>query len=113
MAVTFFSLKVTLNFELMKGKFVTNNVPYSLRSGNDLLNPNTKNTKVGIETTPFIGPKLWQLLPFEIKTASSLLAVFENRRNHGKGGGGECNCRLRHIFIQNPVFYFEHVNSTF
>ena len=56
----------------MKDIFVINDVPYSLRSGNDLLQPNAKTTKFGTETTPFIGYKLWQMLQNEIKTASSL-----------------------------------------
>ena len=62
----------------MKGIFITNDVPYSLRSGNSLLQPSARTTHFGIETTPFVGQKLWQMLPNDIKSANSL-AVFKNR----------------------------------
>ena len=87
--------------EFMKDIFVTNDVPYSLRNGNGLLQPSARTTNFGIETTPFIGHKLWQTLPNEIKTASSL-AVFKNRIKSWKGE--RCNCRLCRIFIPNLGF---------
>ena len=89
------------NPQFMKDIFVTNDVPYSLRSGNDLLQPNARTTNFGTETTPFIGKNLWQLLPNEIKTASSL-AVFKNRIK--SWGGEKCNCRLCRIFVPNLGF---------
>ena len=96
-----YKTKVNLNPEFMKDIFVTNDVPYSLRSGNGLLQPSARTTNFGIETTPFIGHKLWQTLPNEIKAASSL-AVFKNRIKSWKGE--RCNCRLCRIFIPNLGF---------
>ena len=99
--VEIYKTKVNLNPEFMKDIFVTNDVPYSLRSGNGLLQPSARTTNFGIETTPFIGHKLWQTLPNEIKTASSL-AVFKNRIKSWKGE--RCNCRLCRIFIPSLGF---------
>ena len=99
--VEIYKTKVNLNPEFMKDIFVTNDVPYSLRSGNGLLQPSARTTNFGIETTPFIGHKLWQTLPNEIKTASSL-AVFKHRIKSWKGE--RCNCRLCRIFIPNLGF---------
>ena len=60
--VEIYKTKENLNPEFMKDIFITNDVPYSLRSGNSLLQPSAKTTNFGIETTPFIGYKLWQMI---------------------------------------------------
>ena len=99
--VEIYKTKENLNPEFMKDIFITNDMPYSLRSGNSLLQPSARTTNFGIETTPSIGHKLWQMLPNDIKTANSL-AVFKNRIKTWKGE--KCNCRLCQIFVANLGF---------
>ena len=99
--VEIYKTKENLNPEFMKDIVITNDMPYSLRSGNSLLQPSARTTNFGIETTPFIGHKLWQMLPNDIKTANSL-AVFKNRIKTWKGE--KCNCRLCRIFVANLGF---------
>ena len=99
--VEIYKTKENLNPEFMKDIFITNDMPYSLRGGNSLLQPSARTTNFGIETTPFIGHKLWQMLPNDIKTANPL-AVFKNRIKTWKGE--KCNCRLCRIFVANLGF---------
>ena len=99
--VEIYKTKVNLNPEFMKDIFVTNDVPYRLRRGNRRLKPSARTKNFGIETTPFIGHKLWHMLPNDIKTANSL-AVFKNRIKSWKGE--KCNCMLCRIFVSNLRF---------
>ena len=54
---------------------------YNLKSGNHLARKNIQTTQYGIESVSNLGAKLWDLLPGEIKSSSSL-SVFKN--NIGK-----------------------------
>ena len=47
--------------------FVTKDVPYNLCSSNNLVLPRANSSLYGIDTISFIGQKLWQTLPSEIK----------------------------------------------
>ena len=53
--------------------FEEKNVPYNLRESNSLTLPKAKTT-YGIDTVRYIGKKLWQVLPTEIKESQSLEA---------------------------------------
>ena len=53
--------------------------------------PKVGTTSFGIETIAYLGSRLWQLLPQEIKQ-SNTLPIFKKRIKCWKGG--ECNCRL-------------------
>ena len=50
---------------------------YNLKSGNHLARKNIQTTQYGIESVSNLGAKLWDLLPGEIKSSSSL-SVFKN-----------------------------------
>ena len=51
----------------MAGVFVTKDVPYGLRGGSNLVLPKARMNLHGIDAIRFIGQKLWQTLPKEIK----------------------------------------------
>ena len=52
--------------------FVTNVVPYNLRGSTNLVLPKARTNLYGIDTVRFIGQKLWQTLPKEIKESQTL-----------------------------------------
>ena len=65
--------------EILKEVFIfQENENYNLRSGTHLMNKNILTAHLGTDTITNLGPKIWKLVPDEIKNASSLL-VFKSR----------------------------------
>ena len=60
------------NPSVMAEVFVTRDVPYNLRSSNNLALPRSRTNLYGIDTIRFVGQKVWQTLPREIKESQSL-----------------------------------------
>ena len=73
----------------------------NLRHGNDAQVPKVRTTSFKIETIAYLGSRLWQLLPQEIKQSSNL-PIFKKRIKCWKGG--ECNCRLCKTYIPQVGF---------
>ena len=51
----------------MADVFVANVMPYNLRSSINLVLPKARTNLYGIDTVRFVGQKLWQSVPKEIK----------------------------------------------
>ena len=66
-----FKVKNGLSPELMNDVFEFIEKPYSLRTTSHFRSRKIRTTKYGIET-PYLGPKLWNLVPNEYKTIESL-----------------------------------------
>ena len=62
-----FKTKSHLNPPFIKDIFQERNMKYNLRHGNDAKVPKVRTTSFGIETIAYLGSRLWQLLPHEIK----------------------------------------------
>ena len=43
------------------------NVPYNLRQDVNFQSYNVKTVLYGIQTLPYLGPKIWNLVPFDIR----------------------------------------------
>ena len=86
-----FKTKSHLYPPFMKDIFQERNVNYNLRHGNDAQLLKVQSTSFGIETINYLGSRLWQLLPQEIKQPNTFF-IFKKRIKCWKGG--ECNCRL-------------------
>ena len=56
----------------MKDIFMQRNISYNLRHGNDAQLPKVRTTSFGVESITYLGNKLWQFLPQEIKQANTL-----------------------------------------
>ena len=69
---------------------------YNLRPGNDAQVPKVRTTSFGIETIAYLGSRLWQLLPQEIKQ-SNTLPIFKNELNAGKVVNATADF-VKHIF---------------
>ena len=96
-----FKTKSHLNPPFMKDIFQERSMNYNLRHGNDAQLPKARTTSFGIETIAYLGNRLWQLLPQEIKQ-SNTLPIFKKRIKCWKGG--ECNCRLCKRYIPQVGF---------
>ena len=77
--------------------FVTKDVPYGLRGGNNLVFPRARTNFYGIDTIRFIGQKLWQTLPKEMKESQSL-EIFKRSIKSIKTLDG--SCKLCKNFVQ-------------
>ena len=90
-----------LNPTFMTRVFEEKNVPYNFRESNSLALPKVKTTSYDIDTIRYIGKKLWQALPNEIKESQSL-DIFKQKvklmRNF------DCSCRLCKNFVPSIGF---------
>ena len=67
-----------LNPSFMAEVFVTNVVPYNFRGSTNLVLPKAKTNLYGIDTVRFVGQKLWQSVPKEIKE-SPIIGYFQKK----------------------------------
>ena len=102
LATEIFKVKNDLCPEIMKEIFIFHeSLTYNLRSGNHLTRRNIRTTHYGIETISNLGAKIWDLLPEEIKNASSL-SVFKTKIK--KWIPKKCPCKLCQTYIKNISF---------
>ena len=84
---------------------------YNLKSGNHLARKNIQTTQYWIESVSNLGAKLWDLLPGEIKSSSSL-SVFKNNIGKWIPWKYPCKacqtykkCRLYLISLDLPLYF--------
>ena len=90
-----------LNPTFMTQVFEKKDVSYNLRESNSLTLPKANTTLYGIDTVRYIGKKLWQVLPTEIKESKSL-EVFKQEIKLIKNF--DCSCRLCKNFVPSLGF---------
>ena len=79
---------------------VNETIPYDLRIRNDLYARYPKIVRYGTETISFLSPKIWALIPQNIKDSSSL-SCFEKSIRKWKPN---CSCCLCKTFLQHDSF---------
>ena len=84
------------------GMFVTkNNSSYNLRNISTFSRERACSTFCGTESLRILGPKIWDLLPSDIRNANSLEA-FKSKIKNWKVE--QCPCRLCKVFIGGVGF---------
>ena len=68
----FYKAKGGLNPRFMKDIFMQRNISHSLKHGNDAQLPKVRMASFGVEPIAYLGNKLCQHLPQEIKQSNSL-----------------------------------------
>ena len=86
---------------IMKSIFQLSNNPYELRNKNPFQTTNVHSVYNGTETISFRGPKIWALVPDEIKK-SKCLSEFKDKIKKWIPSG--CVCRLCKEYIANLGF---------
>ena len=85
-------------------------MPYNLRFSDNLQLPRAKTTCLGIDTVRFMGEKVWETLPPELKHSDSL-QIFERviyaQKCHA------CNCRLCEISYPNLGSLLQNITSLY
>ena len=101
LATEIYKVKYYLSPKTMKDIFFSKNENYSFWSGTHLVNRNIHAAHFGTDTITNLGPKIWKLVPDEIKNASSLL-VFKSRIKTWTTDN--CPCRLCKTFVKDLGF---------
>ena len=78
-----------------------NDPPYNLRHFEKFKRPTVNTVYHGTESISVLGPKIWEILPEDLKASPSLMAF---KRAVKKWKPENCPCRLCKVFIQNIGF---------
>ena len=81
LATEMFKVKNNLSPVFMKHVFPDSTNPYNIRNASEFNTSNIQTVHNGTETISFRGPKIWSLVPQEIKKSKSLLE-FKNKIKH-------------------------------
>ena len=87
--------------ELMKDIFKKRNVTYYFRNNSTFETRNIKSVYYSSETISLLGPKIWELLPSNIKDSENL-NIFKSNIKSWKPES--CPCRLYKLYIADIGF---------
>ena len=90
-----------LSIQIFRDLFQIKNNRYCLRSNSDLQRTNVQSVYNGENSLSSYAPKMWDLVPMEIKSSASL-EIFIRKIRHWKPQC--CPCRLCKVFIPNLGF---------
>ena len=79
LATEMFKVKNNIAPEIMKELFAPKMSPYDLRNNNSFKRRRIKSVWHGTESESYLGPKIWGLVPNEIKESESLNG-FQNQK---------------------------------
>ena len=101
-----------LAIEMYKVKNKMTPVPFqeifTINKKGDFVIPKINTVKRGEETVRYRGPKIWEIVPEEIKKAESL-AIFKNQIKEWKPV--DCTCRLCKVFVKGLGYGFFKGNT--
>ena len=86
----------SLNFIFSKRE-----IPYNLRNKNPFKSNNIRTVFNGTETISYRGPRIWELVPNDIKKSKTLTEFKYRIRNWEPVG---CTCRICKTFVRNLGF---------
>ena len=94
LATELYKAKENLAVPIMHELFEQRNIQYNLRSQNDFQLGSLKTVNCGLSALRHLGPKIWNIIPFEIKN-SETLAQFKLKIKSWKPTHCPCNlCQL-------------------
>ena len=91
----------SLSPEIMSEIFVFRDAQYSLRNNTKLQGRNVKTVSYGTESISALAPKLWRLIPPEIRNIES---PFEFKQKIKTLKIENCPCRLCKVYIKDLGF---------
>ena len=98
LATEIYKTKHNLNPKFMGEIFVEKNIQINLRGKNHLSVSIPRTRAYGMKTIRYMGHKLWQSLPLDIKESHTLT---EFKRKIKKHQFSDCNCGLCRVFVKN------------
>ena len=88
---------------IMNSIFEIKNIESNLRNKNNFKSRRIDSVRCGIDSLTYLGPKIWNIVPEDIKKSKSL-NVFKTKIK--KWILGDCPCRLCRQFIQNLGYIY-------
>ena len=101
LAIEMYKAKNKLSPLPMQVLFNAHTNSYNLRNNRTWVIPNVRTVCYGLESVRYRGPKIWEMLPKQLKEANSL-AAFKIKIKTWKAT--ECTCRLCKTFVPNLGF---------
>ena len=101
LATELYKVRHGLAPELTKDIFKKRNVTYNFRKNSTFETRNINSVYYGSETKSFLGPKMWNLLPSNIKDSENL-NIFKSNIKSWKPEN--CPCRLCRLYIADIGF---------
>ena len=101
LAIEIFKFLNELSPQIMNDVFqVKSPAPYYLRDKNKLYSRNPKTVVYGTESVSFMAPKIWSIVPQELKNSQSLYSFKKGIRKWKPN----CPCRLCKTYLQHVGF---------
>ena len=100
LAIEMFKVSKNLSPQLVTEIFEKRNNVYDLRNPSDFVRPRIRSVFNGEESISYLGPKIWDIVPPELKALETVNAF----KIEIKKWKPECPCRLCKPFIQNVGF---------
>ena len=102
LATEIFKVKKGIASAIMNNIFEFNDNPYSLRNDTAYVKSrNVRTVRYGIETASFVGPRIWNSIPLEIKESTSL-QIFKSKIKSGTPKN--CPCKLCKNYFQHLAY---------
>ena len=101
LATEMYKTRDGLSTPLLKDIFPINRNPYNLRQNTQFSRPRINTVYHGTESISNLGPKIWDLVPSNLKEISDL-DKFKKAIKQWKPE--DCPCRLCKVFVQNVGF---------
>jgi len=101
LAVEIYKALNKLSSTLMTELFQIKKTKYDLCKGNTLISRNVKTVYYGTESISYLAPKIWELIPIDIKNSKSLNS-FKSKIKLWIPY--DCPCRICKIYVQNLGF---------
>ena len=99
LAIEIFKVKKGIAPAIMNNIFEFNDNPYSLRNDTAYFKSrNVQTVRYGIETASFVGPRIWNSIPKEIKESASL-EIFKSKIKSWTPKN--CPCKLCKNYVQH------------
>ena len=98
LATEIFKIRNNIAPEFLNEIFQERSVHYNLRGNNRFRSRRANSVYHGTESLAFLGPKIWDLVPDEIKTSENIY-IFKNKIK--RWVPENCPCRLCRTYIQN------------
>ena len=100
-AIEIFRFMNGLSPQIMNDVFqVQSPAPYYLRDKNELYSRKPKTVVYGTESVTIMAPKIWAIVPHELKNSQSLYSF----KKHIRKWKRNCPCRLCKTYLQHVTF---------
>ena len=107
LAIELFKIKNNLSVTIMNDIFQPRAVSYNLRSQIDFTRPNVNSEHFGISSLRYIAPKVWDMVPNDMKNVNDI-ETFKN--NIRKWKPVNCHCKLCLDYV-SCVGFLTHYNQ--